>query len=161
MATIQEIKTKLLNANALGRTNLSEKGVELSATATTYEIMSKIAEIVSGGGGVTYTSIVYNTDNTVTLTDKDGAVHTMECEYTEGKLTSVKYDGKAVDLTYNGDVLVKVGKTAVDVGNAPLVPTTLFDTQASATAVTFVVAETTSTLDGGTFGTKASAIITE
>ena len=51
MATIQEIKTKLLNANALGRTNLSEKGVELPGTATTYDIMSKIAEIVSGGGG--------------------------------------------------------------------------------------------------------------
>ena len=48
MATIQEIKTKLLNANALGRTNLSGKGVELPAGATTYEIMSKIAEI--GGG---------------------------------------------------------------------------------------------------------------
>ena len=52
MATIQEIKTKLLNANALGRTNLAEKGVELPETATTYEIMRKIAEIVSGGGGV-------------------------------------------------------------------------------------------------------------
>ena len=51
MATIQEIKTKLLNVNALGRTNLSEKGVKLPETATTYEIMSKIAEI-SGGGGV-------------------------------------------------------------------------------------------------------------
>ena len=51
MATIQEIKTKLLNANALGRTNLSLKGVEIPETATTYDIMSKIAE-VSGGGGV-------------------------------------------------------------------------------------------------------------
>ena len=119
MATIQEIKTKLLNANALGRTNLSEKGVELPETATTYEIMSKIAEIVSGGSGTEYTSIVYNTDNTITLTDKDGAIHTMSCTYENGKLIGVTYDGKAVDLTYNGDALVKVGKTAVDVGNAP------------------------------------------
>lgn len=51
MATIQDIKTKLLNANLLGRTNLNDKGVALPETATTYEIMSKIAEI-SGGGGV-------------------------------------------------------------------------------------------------------------
>lgn len=50
MATIQDIKTKLLNANALGRTNLSEKGVALPETATTYNIMTAIAEI-SGGGG--------------------------------------------------------------------------------------------------------------
>lgn len=61
MATIQEIKTKLLNANALGRTNLSEKGVELPETAATYEIMSKIAEVVGGGG-------MAPLDNTVTFT---------------------------------------------------------------------------------------------
>ena len=122
MATIQDIKTKLLNANALGRTNLSDKGVKLPAGATTYDIMQAIAEIVGssgGGSGTEYTSIVYNTDNTVTLTDKDGAIHTMSCTYEDGKLIGVTYDGKAVDLTYNGDALVKVGKTAVDVGNAP------------------------------------------
>ena len=50
MATIQEIKTKLLNANALGRTNLANKGVELPETATTYEIMQGISNISSGGG---------------------------------------------------------------------------------------------------------------
>jgi N-acetylneuraminic acid mutarotase len=77
-----------------------------------------ILDIVSGGGSQ-YTSIVYNEDNTITLTDKDGVIHTMECEYTDGKLTSVKYDGKVVDLTYNGDLLVKVGKTAIDMENAP------------------------------------------
>ena len=120
MATIQQLKTQIQNANALGRTNLSEKGVKLPDTATTYNIMQAIAEIVSGGGsGTEYTSIVYNTDNTVTLTDKDGAVHTMSCTYEDGKLIGVTYDGKAVDLTYNGDALVKVGKTAVDVANAP------------------------------------------
>lgn len=52
MATIQQLKTQIENANALGRTNLSEKGVELPETATTYEIMSKIAEI--SGGGATF-----------------------------------------------------------------------------------------------------------
>ena len=120
MATIQDIKTKLLNANALGRTNLAEQGVELSADATTYDIMQAIAEIVgSSGSGTEYTSIVYNTDNTITLTDKDGAIHTMSCTYEDGKLIGVTYDGKAVDLTYNGDVLVKLGNTVVDIANAP------------------------------------------
>ena len=115
MATIQQLKTQIENVNALGRTNLSEKGVELPETATTYEIMSKIAEIVSGGGGVSYTNIVYNTDNTVTLTDKDGVIHTMVCTYDDaGKLVSASYDGKGVELTYDGDLLVKVGETAID-----------------------------------------------
>ena len=118
MATIKEVKEQIQNANALGRANLTEKGVAISADATTYEIMKAISEIVSGGGSQ-YTSIVYNKDNTITLTDKDGVIHTMECEYTDGKLTSVKYDSKAVELTYDCDVLVKVGKTAVDVSNVP------------------------------------------
>ena len=113
MASVQQLKTQIENVNALGRTNLSEKGVELPETATTYEIMSKIAEIVSGSG-TEYTSIVYNTDNTITLTDTDGVVHTMSCTYENSKLIGVTYDGKAVELTYNCDALVKVGKTAVD-----------------------------------------------
>ena len=49
MATIRELKTQIENANTLGRTNLSEKGVELPETATTYDIMSKIADVTSGG----------------------------------------------------------------------------------------------------------------
>ena len=117
MATIKEVKTQIQNANALGRQNLTEKGVEVEATATTYDIMTAIAEI-SGGGGVTYTNIVYNEDNTITLTDKDGVEHTMSCTYEDDKLIGVTYDGKAVELIYDGDVLVKVGKTAVDFSNA-------------------------------------------
>lgn len=49
MATIQELKTKILNANTLGRQNLAEKGVQLPETATTYEIMQGIGNISSGG----------------------------------------------------------------------------------------------------------------
>lgn len=52
---------KINNANALGRGNLAEKGVIVDETATTYEIMSKIAD-VSGGGGVE------PLDHTVTFT---------------------------------------------------------------------------------------------
>lgn len=72
-----------------------------------------ILDIVSGGGAE-YESIVYNEDNTITLTDKKGIVHTMSCNYEDGKLIGVTYDGKAVELTYDGDVLVKVGKTEID-----------------------------------------------
>jgi hypothetical protein len=122
MATIKEVKKQIQNANALGIKNLKEKGVGLfsSGIITTYDIMEAISMIIVGGdSGIEYTDITYNEDNTITLTDTDGVVHTMECEYTDGKLTSVKYDGKAVALTYDGDVLVKVGKTEIDMSNAP------------------------------------------
>ena len=39
-----------------------------------------ILDIVSGGG-VSYTSIVYNDDDTITLIDTDGITHTMVCTY--------------------------------------------------------------------------------
>ena len=52
MASVQDLKTQIENVNALGRTNLAEKGVELSATATTYEIMRGIGDVSSGGADV-------------------------------------------------------------------------------------------------------------
>ena len=82
--------------------------------------MKGIADIINGGGGVTYTNIVYNEDNTITLTDKDGVEHIMSCTYEDDKLIGVTYDGKAVELIYDGDVLVEVGKTEVDMANAPV-----------------------------------------
>ena len=119
MATIKEVKTKIQNANALGIANLTEQGIDVSADATTFDIMTAIAEISGSGGGAVYESIVYNEDNTISLTDKDGVEHTMSCIYKNDKLIGVTYDGKTVNLTYNGDELVKVGKTAVDLRNAP------------------------------------------
>ena len=113
MASIQELKKQIEDANAVGRQNLTDKGVEINADATTYEIMTAIAEI-SGGGGTEYTNIEFKEDNTIELTDTNGNVHTMECEYTDGKLTSVKYDGNSVALRYDGDALIGVGDTVVD-----------------------------------------------
>ena len=66
---------------------------------------------------IAYTDVICNDDNTITLIDKNGIERTMECEYVDGELTSVKYGGKAVKLTYDGDALVKVGKTTVDFEN--------------------------------------------
>lgn len=139
MATIKEVKENIKNANALGRQNLTEKGVTIPENATTYEIMTAIAEISdSGGGGVTYSSIIYNEDDTITLTDKEGVEHTMSCTYEDGKLIGVTYDGKKVNLTYDGDVLVKVGKTAVDMVNAPKEPKTTVKADSSASNLVLV-----------------------
>ena len=60
MATIQQLKTLIQNANTLGRQNLVNKGVEIPETATTYEIMSKIAEISGGASEGNYKE-VFNT----------------------------------------------------------------------------------------------------
>lgn len=80
-----------------------------------------ILDIVSGdgSGGDNYESIVYNADNSITLTDKDGTEHHMLCAYEEDMLIGVTYDGKAVKLSYDGDVLVSVGKSSVDMNKAP------------------------------------------
>lgn len=48
MATFQELKTQILNANSIGRTNLAEKGVVLSEDATTTEIMQSIETVKVG-----------------------------------------------------------------------------------------------------------------
>ena len=83
------------------------------------DMSQAILDIVNGGS-VEYSDIVYNEDNSITLTEANGTVHTMECSYSEdGRLTSIKCDGKAIDLTYEGDVLVKVGATDVDLDNVP------------------------------------------
>ncbi len=116
MVSVQELKTQIENANALGIANLTGKGVEIPGSATTYEIMQSIAQII--GGGVRYTDIVYNTDDTITLTDADGAEHTMACGYEEGKLVSISFDGKPVELTYLNSTLEKIGRTNINLNNA-------------------------------------------
>lgn len=51
MATIDQIKTQLQNANTLGLTNLATKGVDTTNLDTTYKIMEAIASITGGGSG--------------------------------------------------------------------------------------------------------------
>lgn len=115
MASPQKLKEQIENANALGIQNLSDKGVDISASATTYEIMQSIADVQ--GGGAEYTSIVFSENNTITLTDTGGVVHTMVCDYAEGKLVSASYDGKEISLTYDGEDLIGVGGTVVNLSN--------------------------------------------
>lgn len=69
------------------------------------------------GGGTSYTGIVFNEDNTITLTDTEGAEHTMVCEYEDGKFVSISYDGTEIPLSYDGDDLVGIGGASVDLSN--------------------------------------------
>jgi hypothetical protein len=78
------------------------------------------AQIGGGGEGIQYTDIVYNDDNTVTLTDTSGVEHTISCVYENNRLLSMTYDGKEVVTVYDNGELVGVGETEVDVANAPL-----------------------------------------
>ena len=75
---------------------------------------------IESGGGIQYTDIVYNDDNTVTLTDTLGVEHTISCVYENNRLLSITYDGKEVVTVYDNGELVSVGETEVDVANAPL-----------------------------------------
>lgn len=112
MASPQELKEQIENANALGVQNLSDKGVEISASATTYEIMSKIADV--SGGGTRYSNITYNEDGSIVLVDTDGNTHTITCTYEDEKLVSCTYDGDAIGLTYDEDRLTRIGDVEVD-----------------------------------------------
>lgn len=120
MATIQELKRQIENANALGIKNLADKGVGFAGhPPTTYEIMQGIADIIrdggdDSGGGIQYTSITFNDDDTITLIDTDGVTHTMSCVYEGDRLKTVTYDGSEVSLTYKGENLTKIGSTDID-----------------------------------------------
>jgi hypothetical protein len=72
---------------------------------------------IASGGGVSYTSIVYNDDDTITLIDKDGITHTMVCTYEDDKLIGVNYDGKAINIGYENNKMY-VGKTEINLSDA-------------------------------------------
>ena len=114
---------------------------EKNGSTETYkpnEMPQAILDIVSGGGA-SYTSIVYNDDDTITLIDTDGTEHTMVCTYEDDVLVSVSYDGKAIDLVYEGDVLKSVGKTEVDLSNAPQTTATTIKADSSVVSVVLPV----------------------
>lgn len=83
-------------------------------------LLERVINPSGGGGGIECTSIVYNDDDTITLTDMDGNEHIIVCEYDGDKLMSATYDGKVVELAYTNDSLVGVGGTVVDLTNAHL-----------------------------------------
>jgi translation elongation factor P/translation initiation factor 5A len=84
------------------------------------KVLSKVVvdiDVATNNSGIEYTNILYNDDDTITFTDKDGIEHTMECEYIDDNPTSINYAGKDINLLYDGDLLVKIGETVVDFEN--------------------------------------------
>jgi hypothetical protein len=81
--------------------------------------MADVILSISGGESVGYSSITYNEDDTVTLTETNGAIRTMTCEYDGDKLVGLKCGNEVINLTYEDDTLVGIGGMEVDVSNAP------------------------------------------
>lgn len=72
MANLKELKTQIENVNAFGIENLKQKGITLSETATTYDIMKAILLIQgSGDTSIENTAKLLSSDNYV-LTDFSG-----------------------------------------------------------------------------------------
>ncbi len=101
MPTLHDLKRQIENANALGVRSLTEKGVELEGTETTYEIMGKIADVTGGGIG--------NMDTpTYSKPEQEKVV-----DITENGTTEVLPDGNMVlsKVTVNVDVQASGGNT--------------------------------------------------
>lgn len=118
MANVIIDDTNLVNiANAIREKNGS------TDTYKPADMSQAILNIAGGGGSgdsINYSDIVYNDDDTITLTDTDGNEHTIVCEYDGDNLVGATYDGKAIELAYDGDNLVCIGGTDVDLSNAPM-----------------------------------------
>ena len=87
------------------------------------ELANKVTEAIGSGGGgdcVQYKSITYNADNTIILIDSDDVEHIMSCVYEDGKITSITLDDEEIKLSYDGDDLIAVENTAIDLSNAPI-----------------------------------------
>lgn len=88
------------------------------------ELTTKVTEAMNSGGStgesVAYKSITYNEDNTITLIDSDDVEHTMSCVYEEDKITSITYDSKVINLTYDNDTLVSINNTEINLDEAPV-----------------------------------------
>lgn len=67
MATLNELKTQIINANTLGKSKITSKGGTVAQDADTVAIMNAIDSIPSGGGGTTPTfsnEITWNGEQT-------------------------------------------------------------------------------------------------
>jgi hypothetical protein len=126
---------KINSVNEFGIAQLAAHGVEIPSPPTlypappdpdlitTYDIMAAISMISSGGGGgIEYTSITCNEDNTITLVDVEGVTHNMSYNLTDDKITSITFDGTTMVLQYDGDALTKLNAIELDFKNIPDAP---------------------------------------
>lgn len=72
-----------------------------------------------GGGGISYSSITYNSDNTITLKDAEGQEYTLSFNYIDGKVQNIKLDGLVTNVIYEGDNLIQLGDAQVNLIKAP------------------------------------------
>jgi len=109
----------------------------------------------------------YKDDNTIELLDKNNIAHILSCTYEDNKLVAISYDSKTIKLGYEGDVLVSVGNTAIDIANAPKTPATNVQTNVQANScvaqvVSPVVLDTvTVKINSGTVQVDSSASLEE
>lgn len=86
MASVNDVKQKIKNANALGIANLSNKGVTVGEQATTYEIMQSIDKVVSGKAEMDALNTLINESGVLdstegTVTEKvEELIDKAECE---------------------------------------------------------------------------------
>jgi hypothetical protein len=72
-----------------------------------------------GSDGPIYTDLKYNEDGTFTFFDEEGNEHTAECEYVDGRLEKIVFDGVTMDAVYEEgtDKLIKFGDMDIIVDN--------------------------------------------
>lgn len=109
---------------AIGKENLEEKGVVLDDDASLLRVIQNIKNISqSGGSGVlSYDSILYGKDpngNDALILEDDGVTYYAACKYENGKLKSIIHQGQTIELQYDGDKLINIGDTEIDLSGAP------------------------------------------
>ena len=82
---------------------------------------------ISGGSGsnsnsaINYTNIIYNEDGNIIFTDEEGTEHVMLCEYENGKITKVIFEGKEIipDYELSNDNLKRLNGVNIDFSKIP------------------------------------------
>ena len=109
---------------AIGKENLEEKGVVLDDDASLLRVIQNIKNISQSGGSgsLSYDSISYGKDpdgNDTLILEDDGVTYYAACEYENGKLKSIIYQGQTIEFQYDGDKLINIGDTEIDLSDAP------------------------------------------
>lgn len=103
MATLNELKTQITNANALGREKITSKGGTVAQDADTVAIMGAIDSIPAGGAitpdfVMDATPITWDGD----ITGKES----VELEAQGGKYTYYKVSDKVLPFYYSGESII-------------------------------------------------------
>jgi hypothetical protein len=92
---------------------------ETTDKVTVKELPTQISQLFNRLLCNSYKSIEYNEDNTITLIDHEDVVHTITPTYDIGKVSSIKFDDKVIDLVFDGDQITSIDNKVVNIENAP------------------------------------------